>query len=118
KVLSVGAVGRWDMIKNHGALDRLGSYVRKAKLDWKVLVVTKPSVRASQTFLKRYRSHVTLVNPMHPQDLLTWYRGIDILIVPSRFDVSPTVVLEAISLGKPVIISDRVGWGDVFRKHG
>jgi glycosyltransferase involved in cell wall biosynthesis len=42
------------------------------------------------------------------EDLLPWLRSCDVLLVPSKLDGRPVVVLEALALGVPVIAS-RVG---------
>jgi glycosyltransferase involved in cell wall biosynthesis len=55
---------------------------------------------------------------MSPDLLKQFYQEQDVLIVPSRFDVSPTVVLEALTQGIPVIISKNTGWVDVFKQFG
>ena len=42
----------------------------------------------------------------------------DILLLPSHFDVSPHVVMEAALEGVGTIISSNVGWGDEYRACG
>ena len=55
---------------------------------------------------------------MPPLKLKNFYKSQDIIFIPSRFDVSPTVLMEALLLGKPVIISNRVGWVSDYIKFG
>jgi glycosyltransferase involved in cell wall biosynthesis len=42
------------------------------------------------------------------EDLPAYYGSTDICIVPSRFDIGPSVILEAMSAGEPIVAS-RVG---------
>jgi glycosyltransferase involved in cell wall biosynthesis len=118
KNIHIGSVGRWDAIKNHAALMRLGVRIKKTQPKWSLSVVTQPGAKASKDFLKLYLKFVNIVRPMHPENLAAWYKSIDVLVVPSNFDVSPTVVLEAVAYGKPVIISNQTGWADIYRTHG
>ena len=46
---------------------------------------------------------------MGQEALTEAYRRADFCVFPSRYDQYPQVVLEALSMGKPVVLSDRVG---------
>ena len=46
-----------------------------------------------------------------------WYRSADLFVLPSEFDNSPNVALEAMSCGIPVIATDVGGVGE-YVKNG
>jgi glycosyltransferase involved in cell wall biosynthesis len=46
------------------------------------------------------------------RDLPRWYRAADVLVLPSDFDNSPNVVLEAMASGLPVVATDVGGVAD------
>lgn len=49
------------------------------------------------------RNHVTFIDPVPYDQLVTQYRSVDILAVPSLYDNSPYTCLEAMSCGIPVV---------------
>lgn len=107
----LGVVARWDRIKNHDAILRLAEEISRQGLHWKLRVVTNiPQTAARAEFKARYKSAVEVVAPMDRDSLKLFYRSVDALVLPSHFDVSPTVVMEALSEGKPTLISPQVGW--------
>jgi glycosyltransferase involved in cell wall biosynthesis len=114
----IGMVARWDAIKNHSAFMRLAKYSNKKNTPIKLSCVTQAPTKGASLFFENYAELVTIVPPMAPDGLKYFYRSCDVLLVPSRFDVSPTVVIEALSQGIPVIISENTGWVDVFKQFG
>jgi glycosyltransferase involved in cell wall biosynthesis len=52
---------------------------------------------------------VTMAGFINQRDLPTVYAAGDILSVPSARDAHPLVVPEAMALGMPAVVSDRVG---------
>lgn len=114
--IAIGMVARWDSIKNHSAMLRLATSSNKPAR-WHMNTVVSQSASKSE-FAKQYRKNVGIVEPMSPEKLTQFYESMDIVILPSNFDVSPTVAAESLLVGVPVIISDQVGWVDAFIKHG
>lgn len=118
KSLVVGMVARWDAIKNHAAFNRLARYGTTHGLPIEFRCVTKAPESGVSQFFEKYRKVVSIVPPMNPRELTQFYKSCNILIVPSRFDVSPTVVIEALTCGIPVIVSENTGWVEVYKKFG
>jgi glycosyltransferase involved in cell wall biosynthesis len=116
--MAIGSVARWDAIKNHSALLRLAEYAKENSLPETVSVVTEPFNGIQSEFRDRYAAAVTVVPSMDPKKLSSFYSSCDVIILPSLFDVSPTVVMEATLLGKPVIISNQVGWVSAYTSGG
>ncbi|MHB1330352.1 MAG: glycosyltransferase family 4 protein [Minisyncoccota bacterium] len=113
--LMIGGVARWDSIKNHSAILRLASSKSLPEF-WQIHVVTR--IPYMSDFAKKYVKYVEVHPPVQPKDLEKFYEKMDIIFLPSNFDVSPTVVAESILAGTPVIISDQVGWQDEFVRCG
>lgn len=118
KIFEIGIVARWDRIKNHSAVYRLAKYIKDNNLNYHINVVTKWDPSYHTDFKDKYQDIVTIVPPMSPKDLKSFYKSQDIVLIPSRFDVSPTVLMEAILQGKPVVISNNVGWVSDYKNFG
>ena len=117
--LTFGVVARWDRIKNHQALLLFAEEVKRAGLSWKIKVVTKIPETLKQVEMKeQYRALIEVVPPMHNKDLQSFYRSIDIALLPSHFDASPTVVMEALAFGVPTLIGPGVGWASEYQHCG
>jgi len=116
---TLGIVARWDRIKNHEAVLALAEELQRRALPWRIRSVTAIPETQSQAGLKRkYRSLIDVVPPMDRDDLRAFYASLDALILPSHFDVSPTVVMEGVALGKPTLISPHVGWVSEYEACG
>lgn len=117
--LHIGCVARWDRIKNHQAIFALAQAIQTQKLPWSITTVTKilPTA-ADRTFKDRYAKMIEVIAPMDRSALKAFYRTLDVLILPSHFDVSPTVVMEAALLGKPTLIAPTVGWVSEYQACG
>jgi glycosyltransferase involved in cell wall biosynthesis len=50
-------------------------------------------------------------------DMRSFYAACDVLVLPSRSEGLPNVVLEAMAMQKPVVVSDRVAETGVLRHH-
>ncbi|MEO5927358.1 MAG: glycosyltransferase family 4 protein [Patescibacteria group bacterium] len=115
----IGSVARWDRIKNHQAILALAQEAKRQGLDWSFRCVTKiPDTPVKRQFKKRYAKTIEVVAPMPPADLSRFYASSDILILPSHFDVSPTVVMEAALLNRGTLISPTVGWVSEYQACG
>lgn len=117
--LRIGVVARWDKIKNHAAILDLAERIAERKLPWKIhAVVHIPPTKIDEDMKERYRSNVVVHAPMSHTEILDFFEDMDIAILPSRYDVSPTVVLEADSRGVGTLISPNVGWVDTYKQTG
>ena len=116
---TLGIVARWDRIKNHEAVLALAEEIQRRVLPWRIRSVTAIPETQSQAELKQtYRSMIDVVPPMDRDDLRAFYTSLDALILPSHFDVSPTVVMEGAAMGKPTLISPNVGWVSEYEACG
>lgn len=119
KRINIGVVARWDRIKNHAAILALAEEILAEGLDAKLHVITNiPETPKDQAMKARYREIIQIHPSTNAKGILKFFRAMDIAILPSHFDVSPTVVLEAASQGVGTIISANVGWVNHYRKTG
>lgn len=119
KERKIGIVARWDRIKNHQAVLAFSDEVHRRKLPWKIVSVTSIPESSINAELKQlYKSSIEVIPVMERDHLRTFYESIDALILPSHFDVSPTVVMESIAVGKPTLISPDVGWVSEYEACG
>ncbi|HCR52632.1 TPA: hypothetical protein DIV48_03265 [Candidatus Kaiserbacteria bacterium] len=115
----LGVVARWDRIKNHEAILALAETLRETNVPWRIRSVTSiPDTAVHTEFKSRYRNCIEIVPPMSHTALMDFYQSVDVIILPSHFDVSPTVVMEAASLGVPTLISPNVGWVSEYEHCG
>jgi len=55
------------------------------------------------------------VGPVSPDEVVEFLRGFDLFLLPTLGENFGHVVLEALSAGVPVLLSDRTPWTDVVR---
>lgn len=117
--VTIGCVARWDRIKNHKALLAVAKEARRLGLPWTFKAVTRiPDTSFNRRFKDAYRKAIEVVEPVRQTELPAFYRSVDAMVLPSIFDVSPTVVMEAALMGKPTLISPGVGWNSEYRAYG
>ncbi len=115
----VGCVARWDRIKNHPAVLAIAQAAKKRGAPLTFRSVTKiPTTTVHAQVKARYRRLIEIVPPMDRTALAAFYRSVDVLLLPSHFDVSPTVVMEAALCGTPTLIAPHVGWVSEYRAQG
>ena len=51
------------------------------------------------------------------EDVRPWYAAADALVLPTRYDPFPNVVLEALAMGLPALVSERCGAAEIVRDH-
>ncbi|OGN03117.1 MAG: hypothetical protein A2655_00730 [Candidatus Yanofskybacteria bacterium RIFCSPHIGHO2_01_FULL_43_42] len=115
----LGVVARWDRIKNQGAILAVAEEVNRQRLPWRIRSVTEiPDTPVQADFKARYRELIDILPHMKREALREFYGSVDMMILPSHFDVSPTVVMEAVSVGIPTLISPNVGWVSEYMECG
>lgn len=116
--LNVGIVARWDRIKNHRAFLEIAKLSKLNGENWMFHSVTKiPDTQVNLELKNEYKNIIKVIEPMDNKELRKFYRKMDFMLLPSIFDVSPHVVIEAASEGVPTFISKNVGYADLFKKH-
>lgn len=67
-----------------------------------------------RSLARELRVDSLLMGEVDPEVLREWYSRARVVVVPSRFDNFPTVALEAMAAGRPVVCSDRTGVADLI----
>lgn len=105
-------VSRLVPIKNVAlAVDAVGIAAR-AQPDLMLVVAGDGPLRAaveSQASALGLAGHVIFAGRVPHEDLPAWYRTADVFVLPSEFDNSPNVALEAMASGVPVVATDVGG---------
>lgn len=105
-------VGRLVPIKNTSLLLEAMPIVRERVPNAQLVIAGDGSERArleEQTERLRLRGAVHFLGYVAPGDLPAVYRSADVFALPSQFDNSPNVVLEAMAAGLPVAATDVGG---------
>ncbi|MCR4322570.1 MAG: glycosyltransferase family 4 protein [Candidatus Azambacteria bacterium] len=115
----IGIVARWDRIKNHEAFLRVAKKAHEKKMPWTFHAVTSiPDTSTKKKFKDEYRKFISVKKPMDRKGITRFYKKMDLMILPSHFDVSPFVVIEAAMEGTTTLISPNVGHADEYKKAG
>jgi glycogen synthase len=75
------------------------------------------SMRAFVTHILRdgdLLSHVTFATPVPQSELVGWYQGCALFVLPSLSDVYPNAVLEAMACGRPCITTHATGVAEII----
>jgi glycosyltransferase involved in cell wall biosynthesis len=119
KTFNIGMVSRWDPIKNPKGFLDVAMQASKLKLPWKFHAVMTFTKNQELAPLKRdFRKYVKMLPPARPKDLKKFYGKMDLMLLPSEFDVLGAVVMEAALQNRLTLISQNVGWKYDYKKFG
>ena len=118
--VKIGMVSRWDPVKSPQKFMALAKEAKKQKLPWEFYAVIKLKYNYKEIgrFKKDFSKYINVIPQLPQETLKGFYRQMDVLVLPSRFDTSPTVVMEAALQGKPTVISPTVGWVSEYKRFG
>lgn len=68
--------------------------------------------------LFKLRDNITMLGLLQEPQLISFYKHIDFIIIPSRSDCFPIVQMEAMSLGVPSLVSDVPGARVLVKETG
>jgi glycosyltransferase involved in cell wall biosynthesis len=71
-----------------------------------------------QTKKLKVKDNVLFPGPLYGAEKLEAFKDADVFVLPSTYETFPNAVLEACSLGVPVIVTDRCGIAELVRKNG
>lgn len=110
---TIAAVGRWTSIKNFPAFTAFHNELLRTRWPHRAILVT--SRRAPDSDMPET---IERKDSMSHEELLKFYRSIDLLVVPSYFETFCNVAAEAVVLGTTVLVSEHVGFSEILRKAG
>lgn len=100
-------VGRLETHK--GILNLIAVFEEIKDKNLKLLIVGDGSLRCSIETVVKTRDNIRYAGRLSENSLIDTYYAADVLVLPSHFEPWGLVVNEAMAVGKPVIVSDRVG---------
>jgi len=112
----VGATGRLAKQKGFDVLIKAFKNVREKRPDAFLVIAGEGHERKD---LKRLAGRLDLSNgvsmPGFVEDMPSFYGGLDLFALPSRFEGMPNVVLEAMAAEVPVVATDVSGVADLIK---
>ena len=115
---NIGVIARWDEIKNHKMILAAAKIAKRHDLAWQMYAVTSiPETKDGGRQKREYEKYIHVLPSLDREGVFQFCKSVDLLIHPSLLDVSPTVVLEAMSSGTPIAISPTVGYVHDFVTH-
>jgi glycosyltransferase involved in cell wall biosynthesis len=110
---TIAAVGRWSYIKNFQAYIALHNELLKEKWPHRAILVTS---KVDESF--GFPETMEQKKSMSYQEILKFYKSVDLVVVPSHFETFCNVAAEAVVSGTTVLVSKNVGFSDVLIKAG
>ena len=119
KIINIGQISRWDPIKNPKAFSETAKKAKELKLPWKFHAVTSFSKNLELApLIEDYKKYIKVIPPGSPAKLKKFYQQMDLMVLPSEFDVLGAVVMEAALQNRSTLISPNVGWKYDYKKFG
>ncbi|MFZ2038348.1 MAG: glycosyltransferase family 4 protein [Minisyncoccia bacterium] len=106
---------RWEEIKNTDFVLRFAKYNSVQNNPYQLVVVTDKN---KEYILKTDIPYMEFLKPMPFEEIVNFYKQVDLVINPSHFETFGYVPAEAIACGTPALISEQQGVAEVFRKIG
>ena len=106
--LVIGFVGRLDLIKGVDLLASAFASLARAVPEARLLMVGsgEEEARIRSVLAKEVANGGVHLQPrMSQEDLPRWYRAMDVLVMPSRYETMSNAVLEAMACGVPFVAS-------------
>jgi len=100
------AVGRLHAVKDHAFLLRACARLQSCGIDFHCVIAGDgPERRNLETFISRHAltSHVTLLGHVPRDEMSGWYDVADLVVLTSRSEGIPLVLMEAMARGKLVL---------------
>jgi len=118
--IKLGTVSRWDPVKGPEKFLQTALVAKKLKMPFEFYAVIKLKYKHEriERFKTAFAKNVNVIPQLPQEELPAFYSQMDLMILPSAFDVSPTVVMEAALQGRMTVISPNVGWVSEYRKLG
>ena len=110
---TIATIGRWSRNKNFQAFVAMHRALLRAPWPHRAILVT--SFRDKQFDVPET---IEWKEPMSQDALHAFYRSMDLLVVPSRFETFCNVAAEALVNGTSVLVSKNVGLAEGLKKVG
>lgn len=108
--------GRFDWNKNVCSLVKAFATLRERRRGYHLYLIGEgPEERKIRDLINKnaLQSQVTIIPWLQRKQLREFLGNCSILFLPSFFEASPVIVLEAMASGKPVIAKNNIGTSDI-----
>lgn len=109
----IAAIGRYSKVKNFDLFFSIHKELLKQGWRHDAFFVTNPDPR-----LKKIPKTIEILPPMTAHGLKKFYMSQGLIICPSTFETFGNVPMEAVCLGVPVLVSDKMGCAEILIKVG
>jgi colanic acid/amylovoran biosynthesis glycosyltransferase len=106
------AVGRLHVVKNHAFLIKACALLQRLGVSFECLIAGDgPEWGSLQSLIREFglKTRVTLLGHVARQHVDTWYDRADVVVITSRSEGIPLVLMEAMARGKIVLAPDITG---------
>ncbi|NLE07429.1 MAG: glycosyltransferase family 4 protein [Parcubacteria group bacterium] len=110
----IAAVGRYSKIKNFDVFFELHKNLLRQKWEHSACFVTN----SNNAYIKKIPKTIEVLPPMTFKGLKKFYLSQGLIICPSIFETFGNVPMEAVCLGIPVLVSDKMGCAEILKKVG
>lgn len=109
----IAAVGRYSKVKNFDKFFELHKKLLKRKWRHTASFVTDPNSK-----IKNFPKSIKIIPPMMPEGIKNFYISQGLIVCPSEFETFGNVPMEAVCLGVPVLVSDKMGCAEILKEVG
>lgn len=104
----VGHVGRFEDVKNHKYVIKLAEYAQTHNFNIAFILLGVGSLKdeIENTIYQKQLNNVKIMGLQ--SNIAEWMNFFDVLILPSKYEGFPMVILEALAAGTPCIVSNNV----------
>ena len=115
----VGFIGSLNWVKRAELLPEIFNHIVKRDNEVACAVIGDGYLRSSiQERCSSYQVPVRFTGYVSPQEIPLWMNALDVLILPSRSEGLPNVIMEAQACGTPVVGSDAGGIPEAIGSGG
>lgn len=112
-IIKIGSPGRLHLDKNHQVvIEALAILTKNHKRKIQLYIAGGgPDKQILEELVEKYhlQNQVTFLGVLPIQEMVSFYKAMDVIVLPSMHEAFGLVFIEAISLSRPVIVSSKFG---------
>lgn len=112
EIIHIGSPGGFTPLKNQKVVIKAAFEIKKHNTNFKIYFagrgITEDKLKQQVSDLNMEDNIVFLGN-LTPEEMISFYKELDVIVLPSLNDAFGLVVIEALALGAPVIVSNKFG---------